>query len=194
MIKITDRHTVYDMDFQRYLKSPEFSNSKLKEFQKEFVDTSKTRIGKYVDTIISGEPLPVVADPGELKQAIHISRLLKKEYGYIIDHSFKQVSYFCEVESDFGFKMRMKTRPDFVADGFGTIDLKITWSRINAINDLISFMGYDKQIYIHKLLSGYDNGALMFYSVPDKKVKFMRINPDCEDWMEEKLMIFGEPI
>jgi len=188
MINVTHRTRLQHFSFHKYLALEHWSNSKIKESSRPFEETPKTRIGKIVDAIITGEPY--YGDPGEIKIAKGIAENIMNGYGKLIDMCDKQVSYMAELEYS-GFMLPFKTRPDFELPGVATIDLKVSWNKVRDIDQLITFMGYDTQCYIHRLLSGLDRSALMIYSVPDKRVINIEMKDDKADSLIPYILDYG---
>ena len=165
MIKYLHKERLDGLPFDEYLQLNAFSNSRIKSMEKPDANyhTMKILVGKMVDQILEGKP--IIPTTVNEHTAVRIANEILEQHPQLINNSDKQVSFFGEFQYE-GFKLDFKTRPDFVLGDIATIDLKVTWEK--NIDGLVEFMQYERQMSIHKAMSGCIDAYLLIYSVPRK--------------------------
>ena len=194
MITWKRRTMTLGLDFEKYLAIDRLSNSSLKSIQKEFKMTEKIQFGKEVDEILTNPEYI-----SQNNEARRVAATLTNTFGDLINHCHAQVSAFATaVHEESGLQLPLKTRPDFVLMGSGgkspriTIDLKVSAERVVNFRNVLEFMGWDKQCYLHRKLCNAPTSYLLIYSRPDKTAKLLKQTEDFDYWMEEVIFDYGK--
>jgi hypothetical protein len=182
-----------EMDFDKYLKEPHFSNSKISEIERGYpiVTTSKMTLGKEVDMILAnGHP-----GTGLSKQAVKIAAKIESSPSWVlVSGAKKQPSIFGRFVIDGVdgpmFTAPFKTRPDFLGRNC-TVDLKVTESRLKYLPGLIEQMKYPRQMWIHRTMAHVEKSYLMIHSIPDKKTILIPSEEDWTDQLMNFIMLYG---
>lgn len=167
------------IDFKQYLNLKGYSYSFLKRqvggIAPTFEPTVKVHIGSMVDDILTNpESVDVSAEIYPI--AREIAKFLIDFVGFnALESMEKQLSITGSIELNNGLIMPVKGRLDMFAPG-RVFDLKVTDVGIKQLDELINFMGYDKQMFNYCNLSSCNDASLIFYSKKDKKVVLKNLN------------------
>jgi hypothetical protein len=197
MLEFTNLKRIENKDFEEYLKVKAYSNSFLKSEQGGiaplFVSSDKVRLGSMVDGILTEpETVDITSEFYPMAKAIAIG--VSNEFGADLWAFLEsQVAFTVDMNS-FGVTMPMKGRLDKF--GAGRVwDLKVTHVKESALDTLITFMGYDNQMWLYSNALGATLPAvLVFYCVPEKKVcyRFVDVSSKNNVFFESKMLKFGK--
>lgn len=181
-----------NLSFEDYLNIPAHSHSFLKREKTGVAESlfrsEAIRMGSLVDAILTDPAKADINDP-LYSTAKNIAAEIKLKFGAFIKHFKRQVSYTADICLG-NFVMPTKGRLDFLLENIAVIDLKITKSK--DIDGLISFMGYENQLWHYSKLAGVSKAYLLIYSIPHRKTFIKHINCNCSNsFWEEKIIIFG---
>lgn len=193
MITYTNIKRYDNLSFEDYLNLDGYSHSFLRHetngVAHQIEVTEKMKLGSLVDAILTEPHTVNMADP-MYNSARNIAFAIKSNYAHILPQFQKQVSYTAEIEYK-GFRMLVKGRLDYVIPKVALLDAKVT-SAPN-FEALITYMGYDNQMWHYARLAEAKSAYLMPYSVPKKTTKIIKIDvsaPVNEFWAE-KILKFG---
>lgn len=187
----------YDnLPFDEYLKLPGYSFSFLRRersgFAEDMAPTDKIETGKLVEAIWC-DPVSAKMDSHLYQPAKAIAFALEQQFGDLLPHFKKQVSYTCLFTAN-GWSMPFRGRPDFELRKRAIIDLKVTSER--KIAPLIEYMQYWDQQFGYALAAGCPKRYIMIYSRPNKEATLIpkpMPSPAVNDWWAEKIERFGWP-
>jgi hypothetical protein len=214
LIKFEDCTKIENLPFEEYLKIDCTSFSTIKSIrngmQRDFKVTDKVTRGKIVDEIQTGNPLLYQHHP-MFEECNAISKEIDNFLGKIKPLLKSQNSYTGTLSYD-GMTLKIKGRTDFEIGKKILIDLKVTEDAKN-IDDclkLVSFMGYDKQLFNYAGLSSAcnplsklglqeqrDSVFIFMYSRKAKKVfpvQLFKTEEEirkAESWWIDKVLEFG---
>lgn len=197
-LQFINRYLQFNLDFEKYLEIDRLSNSTIKGMGKEFKMTEKIQFGKEVDEILTN-PTYVSQNNG----AKIVASTIMENFGHVIDMCQAQVSAFATARIEIGggvvMDLDLKTRPDFVLMGSDneprvSIDLKVSAEKVVNFRNVLEFMGWDIQCYLHRMLTGAQKSYLLIYSRPDQKALLVK-QSDCFDtWMGDIVFDFGKRV
>lgn len=184
-----------NIPFEDYLKLGGYSHSFLKREHNGIVEpltiTENIRIGKLVDAILT-DPASADMTDSLYQYAKNIAFEIKKTFGELIKSFESQISFTADIEYK-GFKMATTGRLDWGLPKHAVIDLKVTKSKISALNTLVEFMGYKNQLWHYCKMYGVTKAYLIFYSIPDKKshIIFIDCSEPVNEFWADKTIKFG---
>ena len=167
------------IDFKQYLDLKGYSYSFLKRqingIAPTFEPSEKVFIGSMVDDILTNpENVDVSADIYPIARSI--ASFLTDFIGFnALDAMEKQLSITGSIELENGLSMPVKSRLDMFVPG-RVFDLKVTDAGIKDLDELIKYMGYDKQMFNYCKLTESEFATLIFYSKKDKKTLLKNLN------------------
>lgn len=194
MITYSNIQRYDNMDFGDYLNLPGLSHSFLKKevngVTAAFDKTPAMELGSLVDGILTS-PKSVDFKHELYDAAKNIASKIKSRFGEVIESFEKQSSFTANMEFS-GFMMPSKGRLDYLLPKHAIIDLKVTSSK--DIPSLISFMGYDNQLWHYARLAGVRRAYLMVYSKPLKDTSIISCDVTDQNnaFWESKILKFGK--
>ena len=185
-----------DVEFEKYLAMPGFSNSFLKSevngVSAGIVVSEAMRVGSMVDAILT-EPHKVDMTSPFYATGREIAIKVKKEFGDLISKFSPQVNFIGDIvyeEQGFEYRMPTKGRLDWYVENEIVIDLKITKSKDPRA--LIEFMQYKEQLWHYSRISKAKSAFIIIHSRPLKKTNLIQIDVSGEStFWKEKTMKFG---
>lgn len=197
MITFKDTVLMPDLAAEEYFSMKCYSNSFLKQevggVAPEFHASDKVKLGSMVDAILT-DVNEVDLTSKFYRPGKEIAQFIASEFGYELWSILQSQLAFTTTMCHAGLEIPFKGRLDKF--GLGRVwDLKITHVRIKQIPELIKHLGYFNQQWGYsKGVKADKNAALIFYSVPDRKVhyEFVDISSDSNTFFENAILKFGK--
>jgi hypothetical protein len=197
----------YDkLSFEDYLLLPGVGHSWLKRAKngicEDFVPTEKMNLGSVVDTILT-DSVNANMSHSLYEPALYIAAKIQMQFGQFLKHMDTQVSYCANVkESQTGLQLAVTGRLDYLLGNVAILDLKVTdqgskKNPIPSLMELISFMGYDNQLYHYGKMANVLKKYILIYSKPLKEAfLFPRLTKEedilkAEEWWAGKILDYG---